>query len=174
MASLTILFFSLLHFLPLHHRQLGHIHRHEQMFVHSLGSRISWWGKQLASGQNWDVNIPAGTKGGHVWGRTGCNFDSNGNGKWQTGDCGKLAGTGYGSPPNTLAEFSLNENQGLDTIDMSLVDGFNIPMDFLAVNRCTESIHCAVDINAKCPSELKTTGGCLNPCQVYKTDEVLL
>jgi hypothetical protein len=129
-------------------------------------------GQQLNSGDTWTVDVAAGTTSARIWGRTGCSFDSNGNGKCDTGDCGKLACTGYGSPPNTLAEFSLDQFSNLDFNDISLVDGFNIPMNFVPVSGCTTDFaHCSADVNAQCPSELKTTGGCLNPCQVYKTDE---
>ncbi|KAJ3674442.1 hypothetical protein LUZ60_005058 [Juncus effusus] len=130
-------------------------------------------GQQLNSGQTWTLNVPAGTTGGRIWGRTGCKFDGNGNGNCQTGDCGgKLACTAYGAPPDTLAEFGLNQYANQDFYDISLVDGFNIPMDFVPTsNGCTSNIHCAADINSQCPNELKTTGGCYNPCQVFKTDE---
>ncbi|KAK9276839.1 hypothetical protein L1049_006376 [Liquidambar formosana] len=36
----------------------------------------------------------------------------------------------YGAPPNTLAEYALNQFNGLDFFDISLVEGFNVPMDF--------------------------------------------
>ncbi|CAH8272995.1 unnamed protein product [Arabidopsis lyrata] len=64
-----------------------------------------------------------------IWGRTNCNFDSSGRGRCETGDCnGGLQCTGWGQPPNTLAEYALNQYNNLDFYDISLVDGFNIPM----------------------------------------------
>uniref|UniRef100_A0A251RLY8 Putative thaumatin n=1 Tax=Helianthus annuus TaxID=4232 RepID=A0A251RLY8_HELAN len=61
--------------------------------------------------------------------RTGCNFDGSGRGRCQTGDCnGLLQCQGYGTPPNTLAEYALNQFNNLDFFDISLVDGFNVPM----------------------------------------------
>jgi Thaumatin family len=129
-------------------------------------------GRQLNSGETWTLNVAAGTTGARIWGRTGCSFDSNGNGKCQTGDCGKLVCTGYGSPPNTLAEFALNQYANKDFYDISLVDGFNIPMNFVPAGGCNSAgAHCSANVNANCPSQLKTTGGCLNPCQVFKTNE---
>lgn len=63
---------------------------------------------------------------GRIWSRTNCNFDGNGRGKCQTRDCnGRLKCQGFGSPPNTLAEFALNQPNNLDFFDISLVDGFN-------------------------------------------------
>lgn len=130
-------------------------------------------GRMLNSGETWTLNVAPGTAGGRIWGRTGCSFDSQGNGKCQTGDCGKLACTGYGVPPNTLAEFALNQWNNLDFYDISLIDGFNIPMNFVPASGCSSvGAHCSADVNSKCPNELKTTGGyCLNACQVFKTNE---
>ncbi|KAJ1690043.1 hypothetical protein LUZ63_014198 [Rhynchospora breviuscula] len=82
-------------------------------------------GRQLNSGETWNLDIPAGTVGARIWGRTGCSFDGNGNGRCDTGDCGKLECSGYGSPPNTLAEYALNQFGNMDFYDISLVDGFN-------------------------------------------------
>ncbi|PSN48793.1 hypothetical protein C0J52_07039 [Blattella germanica] len=56
---------------------------------------------------------------GRFWARTGCSFDENGNGHCETGDCGnklECAGVG-GEPPATLAEFTLNGDQGQDYYD---------------------------------------------------------
>ena len=130
-------------------------------------------GMQLGSGQSWSLNVNAGTTGGRVWARTNCNFDASGNGKCETGDCGGLLQcTAYGTPPNTLAEFALNQFSNLDFFDISLVDGFNVPMAFNPTsNGCTRGISCTADIVGECPAALKTTGGCNNPCTVFKTDE---
>ncbi|XP_072987047.1 protein P21-like [Typha latifolia] len=130
-------------------------------------------GRQLNSGESWDVSVNAGTTGGRIWARTGCSFDGNGNGQCQTGDCGgKLACTAYGVPPNTLAEFGLNQFDNLDFFDISQVDGFNVPMNFLPTSGgCSKGPHCSADVTSQCPSELKAPGGCNNPCTVFKTDE---
>ncbi|CAN6309950.1 unnamed protein product [Urochloa humidicola] len=135
-------------------------------------------GKQLDNGQTWTINVPAGTTGGRVWARTGCTFDGNGNGHCQTGDCGGvLQCTGYGQAPNTLAEFGLNTPfMGLDFFDISLVDGFNVPMDFSPTGANAASCpkggpRCAADVTAQCPAALQAPGGCNNPCTVFRTDE---
>ncbi|XP_061373736.1 protein P21-like [Gastrolobium bilobum] len=137
-------------------------------------------GKQLNSGESWTIDVPAGTAKSRIWARTGCSFDGSGHGGCQTGDCeGLLECQKYGSPPNTLAEFALNQNSpgyytNLDFVDISLVDGFNVPMDFSPTisNGCQRgSITCTADINGQCPNELRTQGGCNNPCTVYKTDQ---
>ncbi|KAG6619703.1 hypothetical protein I3842_Q086400 [Carya illinoinensis] len=78
----------------------------------------------------------------------------------------------YGAPPNTLAEYALNQFNNLDFFDISLVDGFNVPMEFSPTsNGCTLGIRCTGDIKGQCPNELRAPGGCNNPCTVFKTDQ---
>ncbi|KAH7661103.1 Thaumatin family protein, partial [Dioscorea alata] len=72
---------------------------------------------------------------------------------------------------NTLAVFELNKYNNLDFIDISLVDGFNVPMDFSPTGGCPRGIRCSADITGQCMSQLKTTGGCNNPCTVFKIDK---
>ncbi|XP_065048290.1 protein P21-like [Musa acuminata AAA Group] len=129
-------------------------------------------GRQLDPSQTWTINVNPGTTGGRVWARTDCSFDGSGSGSCQTGDCGGLLECqGYGTPPNTLAEFALNQFQNMDFIDISLVDGFNVPMDFSPTSGDCRGIRCSADINGQCPAELRAPGGCNNPCTVFKTDE---
>ncbi|KAI3835474.1 hypothetical protein MKX03_034564, partial [Papaver bracteatum] len=113
----------------------------------------------------------AGTTQARIRGRTKCNFDGNGRGSCQTGDCnGRLRCTGFGKPPNTLAEYALNQFNNLDFFDISLVDGFNVPMSFTPTSGC-RGIKCTADINGQCPKQLKAPGGCNNPCTVFRTDK---
>ncbi|KAJ8766153.1 hypothetical protein K2173_021670 [Erythroxylum novogranatense] len=130
-------------------------------------------GMQLNSGQSWSLNVNAGTTGARIWARTGCQFDGAGRGRCTTGDCGGLLQCqAYGSPPNTLAEYALNQFNNLDFFDISLVDGFNVPMEFSPTSGgCTRGITCNAPINEQCPSQLRTQDGCNNPCTVYKTNE---
>ncbi|CAO2819936.1 unnamed protein product [Amaranthus hypochondriacus] len=128
-------------------------------------------GQQLNPGETWQLNPAPGTSMARVWGRTGCTFDANGNGRCDTGDCGKLVcdNGNWGTVPKTLAEYTLANPS--DTIDMSLVEGFNIPMDFSPTSGfggTCKGITCNADINGECPQELKATGGCNNPCSVFK------
>ncbi|CAB4279857.1 unnamed protein product [Prunus armeniaca] len=108
-----------------------------------------------------------------MWARTNCAFNNSGHGRCQTGDCGGLLQCqAYGSPPNTLAEYALNQFGNKDFFDISLVDGFNVPMEFSPTsNACTRGIRCAQDIKTQCPNELKAPGVFHNPCTVYKTDK---
>ncbi|KAL3645400.1 hypothetical protein CASFOL_010580 [Castilleja foliolosa] len=129
-------------------------------------------GRQLNGGQSWTFDVPAGTRGARVWPRTGCSFDGSGRGRCQTGDCnGLLECQAYGAPPNTLAEYALNQFNNLDFFDISLVDGFNVPMEFSPEGGGCRGIRCTADINGQCPNELRAPGGCNNPCTVFKTDQ---
>jgi len=62
--------------------------------------------------------------------RTGRNFDGNGQVHCATGDCGnKLqCNSAGGVPPVTLAEITLNVGGGKDFYGVSLMDGFNVPV----------------------------------------------
>ncbi|KAI5011376.1 hypothetical protein ZWY2020_013513 [Hordeum vulgare] len=89
-------------------------------------------GVQLDPGKSWTLNVSGLTSSGRLWARTGCSFDGRGEGSCQTGDCGgTLACKDYGQPPVTLAEFRTGQGQAHDSLDISLVNGFNVPMDFL-------------------------------------------
>ncbi|KAK1670513.1 hypothetical protein QYE76_058672 [Lolium multiflorum] len=103
-------------------------------------------------------------------------FDGAGNGRCGTGDCGGvLQCTQYGQAPNTLAEFGLNQYEGQDFIDISVVDGFNVPLDFLPADGtagCPKGgPRCDGDITAQCPAEFQAPGGCNNACTVFKEDQ---
>ncbi|PIN04308.1 hypothetical protein CDL12_23155 [Handroanthus impetiginosus] len=129
-------------------------------------------GHRLDPGRTWPIEVTAGATGGRIWARTGCSFESTGRGKCKTGDCnGLLHCRGYGSPPNTLAEYAVNYSN-VDYFDISLVGGFNVPMEFSPDSGgCLRGIRCTADINGQCPSQLRAPGGCNNPCTVFKTDQ---
>ncbi|GFS33247.1 osmotin 34 [Actinidia rufa] len=130
-------------------------------------------GQRLDRGQTWTINPRVATTWARVWARTECNFDGAGRGSCQTGDCGGLLQCqAYGTPPNTLAEYALNQFNNIDFFDISLVEGFNVPMEFSPMSSgCTRSIKCTADINGQCPNELRAPGGCNNPCTVFKTNQ---
>ncbi|KAI4992442.1 hypothetical protein ZWY2020_051859 [Hordeum vulgare] len=85
-------------------------------------------GRQLNSGETWNLDIPGGTESARIWARTGCSFNGN-SGRCSTGDCGgALSCTLSGQRPLTLAEFTLGG--AMDSYDISVIDGYNLPMDF--------------------------------------------
>ncbi|KAJ8766956.1 hypothetical protein K2173_012431 [Erythroxylum novogranatense] len=71
--------------------------------------------------------------------------DSSGKFSCLTGDCGS-------------GRFTLNGAGGLDFFDVSLVDGFNLPMLVIPRNgtRGCSSTGCLIDLNGGCPRELKS------------------
>ncbi|XP_027080770.1 protein P21-like [Coffea arabica] len=132
-------------------------------------------GRRLTTGQTWTVNVAATTAGqtGRIWARTNCTFNSNGTGSCQTGDCGgilRCTVDGVHAPPVTLAEYSLNGFNNQDFLDISLLYGFNVPMEFSRPSiGCTGGIRCAADIKRQCPPKLRAPGGCNSPCTVFNT-----
>ncbi|XP_056174107.1 protein P21-like [Syzygium oleosum] len=130
-------------------------------------------GRQLDRGQTWPLDVAAGTTEARIWARTNCRFDGSGRGSCETGDCGGLLQCqAYGVSPNTLAEFALNQYMNMDFIDMSLIEGFNVPMEFSSTSGgCNRVIKCTADIIGQCPAALKVTGGCNGPCPIFKTDQ---
>ncbi|KAL9581218.1 MAG: hypothetical protein Q9212_004027 [Teloschistes hypoglaucus] len=98
-------------------------------------------GFQLAPGQRRDLTVSADWQG-RVWGRTNCSFNaagtapaSSGTGvACRTGDCGGTVNCrGTGVIPVTLAEFTLSSSSGQTFYDISLVDGYNIPLGIIAL-----------------------------------------
>ncbi|XP_065847101.1 pathogenesis-related thaumatin-like protein 3.5 [Euphorbia lathyris] len=139
------------------------------------GDNFNGGGFSLKPGQSIVYTAPVGWSG-RIWGRTGCKFDQNGNGTCQTGACGSdLKCKASGETPASLAEFTL---AALDFYDVSLVDGFNLPIVVTPINghgNCSIS-GCDADLRTTCPTELafKSNGkvvGCRSACDVFNTDE---
>ncbi|KAK7360206.1 hypothetical protein VNO77_02188 [Canavalia gladiata] len=122
-------------------------------------AQLATTGFALKPGETNAVAVPTSWSG-RLWGRTLCSTDSAGKFFCVTGDCGSSAvecGGGGASPPVTLAEFTLNGAGGLDFYDVSLVDGYNLPMTVEANGgggNCTVT-GCVADLNGGCPTELK-------------------
>ncbi|XP_057497165.1 thaumatin-like protein 1b [Actinidia eriantha] len=137
-------------------------------------------GFTLESGKSRTITAPNAWSG-RLWARTLCSHDSAGKFSCATADCGsgKVQCAGAGAiPPATLAEFTLNGDQGLDFYDVSLVDGYNLPI--LVVARggkrggCS-STGCLVDLNGACPAEMRVARGnssgsgvaCKSACEAF-------
>ncbi|URE27594.1 hypothetical protein MUK42_05852 [Musa troglodytarum] len=138
-------------------------------------------GFHLGIGQEAVLAVPSGWSG-RIWGRQGCCFDEKGKGSCDSGDCGGLLrcnGTG-GTPPATVVEMTLGTHRSpLHYYDVSLVEGFNLPVTIAPVGGgkgCGGVAGCLVDLNACCPSrfEVKQKGkvvGCKSACLALKTDK---
>ncbi|KAI0674521.1 Osmotin thaumatin-like protein [Trametes maxima] len=115
-------------------------------------------GWEQDAGQTVSFSVPNNWKAGRIWGRRGCDFSSN-NGPNACLDGGCNGGlecdphTGTGVPPVTLAEFTLGAN-GIDNYDVSVVDGFNIPLRVDNNKGCAVA-DCPVDLNPGCPAAIK-------------------
>ncbi|KAI4326990.1 hypothetical protein L6164_019499 [Bauhinia variegata] len=131
-------------------------------------------GRQLNTNETWALEVASNTTGGRIWARTNCTFNATGVGQCQSGDCGGVLECQPNTtvtPPYTLAEYALDQYNGMDFYDISAVNGFNVPIKLSPVASGTRAINCTYDINNDCPSELKVAGGCKNPCTVFKTDQ---
>ncbi|KAK8626729.1 hypothetical protein V6N13_134361 [Hibiscus sabdariffa] len=133
-------------------------------------------GFELPKGSSRSFQAPTGWSG-RFWGRTGCKFDGSGSGTCLTGDCGsgQVECNGLGAaPPVTLAEFTLGTG-GQDFYDVSLVDGYNMPMivEGSGGSGLCASTGCTTDLNRKCPSELRVGHGaaCRSACEAFGSPE---
>ncbi|KAL8123629.1 hypothetical protein AgCh_011566 [Apium graveolens] len=141
---------------------------------------LSTTGFLLSPGASNSLFVPLSWSG-RIWGRTLCTLDATGKFSCATADCGsgtvECAGTGA-IPPATLAEFTLNGANGLDFYDVSLVDGYNLPMTIVpsggTAGNCSTT-GCSAELNGPCPMELKVIGGesgsesvaCKSACEAF-------
>ncbi|GKV46354.1 hypothetical protein SLEP1_g53339 [Rubroshorea leprosula] len=138
------------------------------------GASLSSTGFELPTGASNSLNVIAPWSG-RMWARSGC---TNSDGKFQcaTGDCasGQVTCNGAGPiPPESLVEFSIAANGGQDFYDVSLVDGFNVPLSITPQggDPGCNSTSCPMDINKVCPPELQvvvgTVMGCKSACVAF-------
>ncbi|KAK8915911.1 Thaumatin-like protein 1 [Platanthera zijinensis] len=134
-------------------------------------------GFSLPPGTSRSLPAPTGWSG-RFWARTACSPDPSGRFLCATADCG--SGTlecdgAAASPPATLVEFTLSSSGGNDFYDVSLVDGYNLPVAVATVHGegdC-ESTGCEVDLNQMCPMELRVGEGeaCRSACEAFGRPE---
>lgn len=144
------------------------------LLANSGSSPLQTTGFELGPGETRSLTAPPGWSG-RFWARTGCAFDAaSGKGACATGDCGsgEVECRGRGAtPPATLAEFTLGGG-GKDYYDVSLVDGYNLPMVVEAAAPGCPVTGCLVDLNERCPVELRAGGqACRSACEAFGTPE---
>ncbi|XP_073136434.1 thaumatin-like protein [Henckelia pumila] len=125
--------------------------------------------RELRYGERWVLDVER-TRG-QIWARTGCTFNETGQGKCQTGDCnGQLECQDFGTAPFTAARYALDRFNNLDFFDVSLIEGYNVGMDFRPITGyCRHSARCKADIIKEyCPKELQAPGGCRDACSTLK------
>ncbi|KAM3298035.1 hypothetical protein ACQJBY_039811 [Aegilops geniculata] len=136
-------------------------------------------GFALSPGESRAVTVDDGWSG-RMWGRTLCVQSSSSSAGFTcaTGDCGSgtVECSGHGAaPPATLAEFTLASIGGDDFYDVSLVDGFNVPVLVAPANGSCPATDCPADLNAQCPPELRVavagaTVACRSACEAFGTE----
>jgi hypothetical protein len=91
-----------------------------------------------------------------------------------------------GEPPASLAEMTFTGDGGKDFYDVSLVDGYNLPIKMVPTAHFTNSNNdkydckaagCVSDLNSKCPHELSIWSAdgfnvvaCKSACAKFNTD----
>ncbi|XP_028229149.1 thaumatin-like protein 1 [Glycine soja] len=135
-------------------------------------------GLVLQPGDTNTIQVPP-TWSGRLWGRTLCSYNITGSFTCVTGDCiSSTVECGGATAPVTLAEFTLNGTGGLDYFDVSLVDGFNLPLvveprSAIGAENC-RATGCRRNLNKKCPVELQvikegeSVVGCKSSCEVHE------
>ncbi|XP_043719564.1 thaumatin-like protein 1b [Telopea speciosissima] len=140
-------------------------------------TQLSSTGFKLDSGESSSL-VAQPPWSGRFWGRTLCSTTTTNSFKCATGDCasGDIACKGAGAiPPAALIEFTLAINGSNDFYDISLVDGFNLPMSVTPQggNSSCQSTSCPADVNLMCPPELDVKGpngeivACKSACEAF-------
>ncbi|WVZ09467.1 hypothetical protein V8G54_013997 [Vigna mungo] len=128
-------------------------------------------GFALLPGDSKTLTVPPAWSG-RLWGRTLCSEDITGNFSCVTGDCGtskvECAGT-YPTPPVTQVEFDFNGMSQINLYDISLVEGFNLPVRVVPTGGKCLATGCLADLNVACPMKLKVMRdgeavACKNTC----------
>ncbi|XVF00898.1 hypothetical protein REPUB_Repub04eG0041600 [Reevesia pubescens] len=147
-----------------------------QSITNAGSPRLDSTGFELPKDSSRSFQAPTGWSD-RFWVRTGCKFDGSGSGTCVTGDCGsgQIECNGLGAaPPVTLAEFTLGTG-GQDFYDVSLVDGYNVPMivEGSGGSGLCAATGCTTDLNRQCPSELRVGDGdaCKSACEAFGSPE---
>ncbi|KAG8088116.1 hypothetical protein GUJ93_ZPchr0010g10158 [Zizania palustris] len=155
----------------------------------SAGSApLSTTGFALAPGASQAVAAPAGWSG-RMWGRTLCATTDGARFACATGDCGSgdvQCNGGGAAPPATLAEFTLDGSGNLDFFDVSLVDGYNLPMLVTPISNAAAAsassgkcaaTGCVAELNSACPADLRVASAssssvaCRSACDAFGSAE---
>ena len=139
--------------------------------------QLSNTGFELASKASLSLDVQAPWKG-RFWARTRCSTDNSGKFTCLTADCstGQVACNSNGAiPPASLVEINIAANGGMDYYDVSLVDGFNLPVSVATQGGSGEckTSSCAANVNAACPAELQVKGpdgsvlACKSACTAF-------
>ncbi|KAI0686447.1 thaumatin-like protein [Cytidiella melzeri] len=131
-------------------------------------------GWEAPAGTSVSFGVPDNWKAGRIWGRRDCDFTITAGPTCLTGWCngGLLCDptTGTGVPPATVAEWTLQGDGNRDFYDVSLVDGYDLPVSITTSVNCPVA-SCLVDLGPICPPPIQgpfdSTGfpvGCKSAC----------
>ncbi|WVZ11958.1 hypothetical protein V8G54_016488 [Vigna mungo] len=135
-------------------------------------SRFPTTGFALLPGDSNTLPVPPAWSG-RLWGRTHCSIDITGKFSCVTGDCGTSTVECAGAnpvPPVTQVEFDFNRTSQINLYDISLVEGFNLPVRVVPTSGKCLATGCLADLNVACPTELKVIRdgeavACKNTCE---------
>ena len=125
-----------------------------------IGTTPEAGGFRLDSGHRHTVTLIEANWNGRFWARTGCDANVA---NCATGDCGgglHCAGRG-GRPPASLAEMNMQGAGDMVFYDVSLVDGYNVPMSFGPLGAASNTTYecgtptCVHDLLPDCPGPLQ-------------------
>ncbi|KAL7096767.1 hypothetical protein ACP275_10G100200 [Erythranthe tilingii] len=136
-------------------------------------------GFSLAPQASKTVNIIPSPWSGKFWARYECSISGN---KFTclSGDCasGQTECNGAGPTlPITLAEFTIGGANSQDFFDISLVDGFNLPVSVKPDGASCQTLTCAANINSDCPDAFVVrclngvVVGCKSACTAFNQPE---
>ncbi|KAL8532027.1 hypothetical protein ACS0TY_008580 [Phlomoides rotata] len=171
-SGTIVLFFQLLHFSQTTCVKFTFVNNcWETIWPVTDGSKTpANTGLQLSRGNSFIFEAAKGWSG-RFWGKTGCTFDSISQVSCHTGDC-SFEDAGCNITGVTLVEFTLAIGDNNDFYDVSLVNGFNLPVLVQpsgGSGQCAPT-GCPKDLNRLCPPELRTRdGACLSTCTAFNT-----
>ncbi|XP_022156632.1 thaumatin-like protein 1b [Momordica charantia] len=144
------------------------------------GNPLSTTGFELTSGSATTATVSPPWSG-RFWARTQCSTDASGKFSCGTADCasGQVTCRAGAIPPASLVEFTIAQNGGQDFFDISLVDGFNLPVSVVPIGGSggCAAVTCAGNVNTVCPPELSVKGqdgaviACKSACLAFNTPE---
>ncbi|KAM4106926.1 hypothetical protein ACJW30_04G100000 [Castanea mollissima] len=143
--------------------------------------QLSSTGFELSSKASLSLDAPPLWRG-RIWARTECSTDNCGKFTCATAECstGQVACNGNGAkPPASLVEIFIAADGGQDFYDVSLVDGFNLPISVATKGGSGEcrASSCPTNVTKACPTELQMKGSdgrvlaCKSACTAFNTSK---
>ncbi|TID12847.1 Osmotin thaumatin-like protein [Venturia nashicola] len=120
----------------------------------SGGTGPETMGFELTTGSTRNLSVLSDWNG-RIWGRTNCTFDGKGVGSCGTGACGTSLVCSATGETATLAEFNLEAHADQSFYDISLVDGYNLPMAIQIIPTNGTSVPPSNETNLICAGSLQ-------------------